>query len=251
MEELLTDHTAATTSSQIHDRPAEAPPTGEPAIWSRNFRYYFTARSAGLLSWAMLPVAVSAGLLSGGYGLDTAGYAMAFLVGPFAGLVLFGGVLADRFTARRMMIVADLANLCAHALLAFLFFHGIDHLWQLYALLTVAGTANAMFQPGASSTVPLVARDVQGANGVLRTSEALTGLGGPALAGALVGLGNTGSVMLISVVAYGTSAFCLFSLRLGVVPAPPAGESLWRNLVVGWQEFRARSWLWGVIVIWM
>ncbi|MEU3957839.1 MFS transporter, partial [Streptomyces achromogenes] len=127
----------------------------------------------------------------------------------------------------------------------------IDHLWHLYGLLMVAGTANAMFQPGASSTVPLVARDVQGANGVLRISEALTALGGPALAGVLVGTAATGWVMVISAVAYGTSAGCLFALRLGVVPAPPAGESLWRNLVAGWYEFRSRSWLWGVIVIWM
>ncbi|MFF2353984.1 MFS transporter [Kitasatospora sp. NPDC058115] len=236
MEDLLTH------------RPPEAP---LPDIWSRNFRRYFTARSAGLLSWAMLPVAVSAGLLSGGYGVDTAGYAMAFLVGPFAALVLFGGVLSDRFTARRMMIGADLANLVAHILLALLFLHGIDHLWQLYALLVVAGTANAMFQPGAASTIPLVSRDVQGANGVLRTSEALTGLGGPALAGVLVGLGDTAWVMVISAVAYGTSAACLFTLRLGPVPAPPRGGGLWHDLAVGWREFRSRSWLWGVIVIWM
>ncbi|ARF73385.1 MFS transporter [Kitasatospora albolonga] len=244
----------------MEERVAELePPAGmresaggpEPAIWSRNFTYYFVGRSAGLLSWAMLPVAVAAGLLIEGYGLDAAGYSMAFLVAPFAGLVLFGGVLADRFTARRMMIVADLANLAAHVLLALLFLHGIDHLWQLYGLLVVAGTANALFQPGAASTVPLVSRDVQGANGVLRTSEAITGLGGPALAGTLVGFGSTGWVMVISAVAYGTSAVCLFALRLGVVPAPPAGESMWRNLAVGWREFRSRSWLWGVIVIWM
>jgi MFS family permease len=239
------------TEELLAKHPSEPHPNPESAIWSRNFRYYFTARSAGLLSWAMLPVAVSAGLLAGGYGLETAGYAMAFLVGPFAGLVLFGGVLADRFTARRMMIAADLTNLCAHVLLALLFLHGIDHLWQLYALLTVAGTANAMFQPGASSTVPLLTRNVQGANGVLRTSEALTGLGGPALAGALVGLGATGCVMVISAIAYGTSATCLFALRLRAVPAPPTGQGLWRNLAIGWHEFRARSWLWGVIVIWM
>ncbi|MFF7453785.1 MFS transporter [Kitasatospora sp. NPDC008115] len=259
MDDLLTHRPCETpaTGTPATDAPpteaplAEAPPTPQPAIWSRNFRYYFTARSAGLLSWAMLPVAVSAGLLSGGHGLDTAGYAMAFLVGPFAGLVLFGGVLADRFTARRMMIAADLANLTAHVLLALLFLHGVDRLWQLYALLVVAGTANAMFQPGAGSTVPLVARDVQGANGVLRTSEALTGLGGPALAGVLVGLGDTAWVMVISAVAYGTSAVCLFALRLGTVPAPPAGGGLWHNLAVGWREFRARSWLWGVIAIWM
>ncbi|WP_264029443.1 MFS transporter [Cellulosimicrobium sp. SH8] len=238
----------------VRDRPGPAPSPGEPrepAIWTRNFRYYFTARSAGLLSWAMLPVAVSAGLLSSGYGLAVAGYAMAFLVAPFAGLVLFGGVLADRFTARRMMIVADLANLAAHVLLAVLFVRGIEHLWHLYALLVVAGTANALFQPGAASTVPLVARDVQGANGILRTSEAITGLGGPALAGVLVGFGSTGWVMILSAVAYGTSALCLLALRLGVVPAPPAGAGLWHNLAVGWHEFRSRTWLWGVIVIWM
>lgn len=251
MDGLLADHGAAATCAPLRGRPAQARSSGEPAIWSRDFRYYFTARSAGLLSWAMLPVAVSAGLVAGGYGLQTAGYAMAFLVGPFAGLVLVGGVLADRFTARRMMILADLTNLCAHAMLALLFIHGIEHLWQLYALLVAAGSANAMFQPGASSTVPLVARDVQGANGVLRTSEALTGLGGPALAGALVGLGATGWVMVISAAAYGTSASCLFALRLRAAPATSGDTSLWRNLVVGWQEFRSRSWLWGVIVIWM
>ncbi|WP_411079656.1 MFS transporter [Streptomyces sp. cmx-18-6] len=251
MAERLAEPTAGAASPPAKDGPGGPPSSGEPAIWSRNFRHYFVARSAGLLSWAMLPVAVAAGLLIDGYGVETAGYSMAFLVAPFAGLVLFGGVLADRFTARRMMIIADLANLVAHVLLALLFIHGIDHLWQLYALLVVAGTANALFQPGASSTVPLVSRDVQGANGVLRTSEAVTGLGGPALAGTLVGFGSTGWVMVISAVAYGTSAVCLFVLRLGVVPAPPAGESLWRNLAVGWHEFRARSWLWGVIVIWM
>lgn len=276
MTDRSTNPTAAMPSSQPDDRSDEEPPTrgpaagepeggtpegkepeggtpegGEPAIWSRGFQYYFTARSAGLLGWAMLPVAVSAGLVTSGYGLGTAGYAMAFLVGPFAGLVLFGGVLADRFTARRMMIAADVANLVTHVLLAFLFLHGIDRLWHLYALLMVAGTANAMFQPGASSTVPLVARDVQGANGVLRISEAFTALGGPALAGVLVGASATGWVMVISAAAYGTSAVCLFLLRLGKVPAPPAGESLMRNLVIGWHEFRARTWLWGVIVIWM
>ncbi|MEU4924367.1 hypothetical protein AB0G29_34060 [Streptomyces parvus] len=35
------------------------------------------------------------------------------------------------------------------------------------------------------------------------------------------------------------------------MPAPPPGESLWRNPAVGRREFRARGRLWGVIVIWM
>lgn len=199
----------------------------------------------------MLQVAVAAGLISSGHSASTVGFALAWWLGPFAGLILFGGVLADRFTARRMMIGADLANMVTRILLAVLFFQGIHHTWQLYALLAVAGTAAAMFQPGAASTVPLVARDVQGANGVLRTSEAVTALLGPALAGTLVGLGSTGWVMVLAAVAFGVSAVCLLSLRLGPVPAPPPGDSMGRNLVAGWHEFRSRSWMWGVIVIFM
>ncbi|WP_232733781.1 MFS transporter [Kitasatospora sp. CB02891] len=225
--------------------------TAGPAIWSRNFRYYFVARSAGLLGHTMLPVAVSAGLIGAGHGLGSVGLALAFMTTPFAGLVLFGGVLADRFTARRMMIGADLTNLVTRALMALLFFQGIERLWQLYALMAAAGAAAAMFQPGAASTVPLVARDVQGANGVLRTSEALTALLGPALAGLLVGAAATGWVMVIAAVTYGISACGLFALRLGPVAAPPPGDSLWRNLAIGWREFRSRRWLWGTIVIWM
>ncbi|WP_051812942.1 MFS transporter [Kitasatospora sp. MBT63] len=234
-----------------HARTPAPAPAAAPAIWSAGFRLYFTARSSGLLGDAMLPVAVSAGLLGAGHPLGSVGYAMAFLMAPFAGLVLVGGVLADRFTARRLMIAADLLNLVTRVLLALLFFRGIDQLWQLYALLALAGTAAAMFQPGAASTVPLVARDVQGANGVLRISEAVTALLGPALAGVLVGAAATGWVMVIAAATYGVSALCLLALRLGAVPAPPAGDSLWRNLVVGWHEFRSRSWMWGVIVIWL
>ncbi|XCM80985.1 MFS transporter [Kitasatospora sp. HUAS MG31] len=222
-----------------------------PAIWSRNFRLYFTARSSGLLGDAMLPVAVSAGLLSAGHPLGTVGLATACLLAPFAGLVLVGGVLADRFTARRLMIAADLTNLATRVLLAVLFFRGVDQLWLLYALLALAGTAAAMFQPGAASTVPLVSRDVQGANGVLRVSEAVTALLGPALAGLLAGAAATGWVMVLAATTYGLSAVCLLTLRLGPVPAPPPGDSLWRNLATGWHEFRSRSWMWGVIVIFM
>lgn len=236
--------------STLDHLPRTPPPTGG-AIWSGSFRLYFTARSSGLLGDAMLPVAISAGLIGSGHSVSTVGYALAWWLGPFAGLILFGGVLADRFTARRMMIGADFANLATRILLAVLFFQGIGPTWHLYGLLAVAGAAGAMFQPGAASTVPLVARDVQGANGVLRTAEAVTALLGPALAGALVGAAATGWVMLIAAATFGLSATCLLSLRLGPVPAPPPGDSLWRNLLVGWHEFRSRSWMWGVIVIWM
>ncbi|AOT60971.1 hypothetical protein [Streptomyces rubrolavendulae] len=92
------------------------------------------------------------------------------------------------------------------------------HLWHPYGLPMVAGTANAMFRPGASSTVPLVARDVRGANGVLRISEAFTAPGGPAPAGPApagpaVGAFGTDRVLLVGVVVALPTAAALLAAR--------------------------------------
>lgn len=77
----------------------------------------------------------------------------------------------------------------------------------------VAGTANAMLRPGASTTVPLVARDVRGANGVLRISEAFTAPGGPAPAGPAVGAFGTDRVLLVGVVVALLTAAALLAAR--------------------------------------
>ncbi|WP_075263048.1 hypothetical protein [Streptomyces sp. Tue 6075] len=53
------------------------------------------------------------------------------------------------------------------------------------------------------------------------------------------------------VLSGGVLADRLYALRPGAVPAPPPGESLWRDLAVGRREFPARGWLRGVIVMWM
>ncbi|MEU4254580.1 hypothetical protein AB0B42_15760 [Streptomyces fradiae] len=87
------------------------------------------------------------------------------------------------------------------------------HLWHPYGLPMVAGTANAMLRPGASSTVPLVARDVRGANGVLRISEAFTAPGGPAPGGPAVGAFGTDRVLLVGVVVALLTVAALLAAR--------------------------------------
>ncbi|HET6298414.1 MAG TPA: hypothetical protein VFG33_33875 [Kribbella sp.] len=49
----------------------EAPPS---SLWSANFRLYFGARTTSLLGDAMLPVALSVGVLQAGYGAAGVGY---------------------------------------------------------------------------------------------------------------------------------------------------------------------------------
>lgn len=225
-------------------------------VWSRDFGLFFVARAVARLGDTMLPVALAAGLLERGYGAGAVGLAMAASTAAFAGLVVFGGVIADRFSTRRLMIGADLTRVCTQSLAAGLFFAGHVVLWELCVIGLVNGVAAAVFQPGVASTLPRLAADVQGANAAIRIAESAAQLAGPAFAGLLVGFASPGGVFAAHAGTYAVSALCLLLLRLR--PLPPdtlvaTGRALRdfrADLVRGWREFRSRTWLWAVIAIW-
>ncbi|MER8042121.1 MFS transporter [Streptomyces sp. NPDC094032] len=230
--------------------PAE-PPTEPPALWNRNFRLFFVARAVAVFGEGMVPVAFAAGLIGAGHSGSTVGYALGLWTASFAVFVLFGGVLADRFTARRMMILADLLRLPGAVLLGVTFALGSPPLWAVYALSAVSGIGAALFQPGVASTIPRIAPDVQRANAVLRVVEALMTMAGPAAAGLLVALWNAGAAFAVNGAAFAVSAVCFTLMRIAPVPSDGIQRgSMLSELALGWREFRARSWLWGVISIW-
>ncbi|WP_425827094.1 MFS transporter [Streptomyces fractus] len=225
-------------------------------IWTRDFGLFFTARGVAKLGDSMLPVALAAGLLQYGYGAGAVGLAMASSVACFAGLVIFGGVLADRFNTRLLMTGADLVRLVTQSLAAVMFFTGHVVLWQICAIGAINGLAAAIFQPGVAGTVPRLASDVQAANGAIRVAESGAQLAGPAMAGMLVALASPGLVFAAHAGTYALSALCLLLLRLPPLPRDAAaGKTRTRGafrseLVEGWGEFRSRRWLWGVISVW-
>ncbi|MVO85160.1 MFS transporter [Streptomyces sp. p1417] len=225
---------------------------GARGLWSRDFGLFFVARAVAKLGDTMLPVALAAGMLRHGYGAGAVGLAMAATAACFAGLVVFGGVFADRFSTRLLMIGADAVRLVTQSLAAVFFLTGRVVLWEICLIGAVNGAAAAVFQPGVASTVPRLAADVQKANGTIRVAESGAQLAGPAVAGVLVGVASPAAVFAAHAGTYALSALCLLLLRLP--PAAPGthGPSLGfrKDLAVGWREFRARTWLWGVIAIW-
>nr|WP_214661300.1 MFS transporter [Streptomyces polyasparticus] len=106
-----------------------------------------------------------------------------------------------------------------------------------------------MFQPGLTSLVPQVSDDPQKANGVSRVSQGLATLAGPAMAGTLVAVVSPASVFAVNAFTFVVSGLCLAALRLPHF-TPDRTASTLQNLVAGWVEFRSRSWLWSVILIW-
>ena len=65
---------------------------------------------------------------------------------PLVGLVLIGGVWADRLPRQRLIVATDLARFTLHGLLAALIFAGAVQVWQLVAIEFLFGTAEAFFR---------------------------------------------------------------------------------------------------------
>ncbi|MGH9944142.1 MAG: MFS transporter [Pyrinomonadaceae bacterium] len=110
------------------------------------------------------------------------------LVARFLPSVVCGplaGVVADRFSRRRVMIVSDVLR--AVVVLGFLFVRRPEHVWLVYALTVLQLAASTFFEPAKSASIPsLVApRDLLAANAISSvTWSAMLTLG--AAAGGLV-----------------------------------------------------------------
>lgn len=247
------------TTEQSEQQTTHALPAGPQdsptPLWDRRFGLYFTARAVSLLGDAMMPVAaaLAVGAL---YGVTGVGLVLGAWTGTFVLLVLFGGVLSDRFGARRMMVGADLVRVATQGVLAVAFFTGRPPFWLLVAMAAVAGAAVAMFLPGVNGMVPHVARDPHRANATLKVADALAHLLGPALAGLLIVVTDAGTVYAIDAATFLVSALCLALLRLAPQAAhspssQAKGSSPGRDLRRGWREFRARTWMWAVVLVWV
>ncbi|MDR3083397.1 MAG: MFS transporter [Streptomyces sp.] len=218
-------------------------------LWTPNFTFYFTARVVSQVGDTMLPVATAVAMFSLGYGVSGVGFALGAWMGAFALFVVFGGVFADRFHPLPLMIGADAARLLVQLLLACYLWLGHPPLSIMIAGSLIGGVATAMFQPGTSSLVPQVAADAQKANGVLRVSEGYATRAGPALAGTLVAATSPALVFGMDAATFAISGICLLALRLPRLEVDRTASTL-TNLRTGWDEFRSRTWLWAVILIW-
>ncbi|MFI9626400.1 MFS transporter [Streptomyces sp. NPDC052042] len=220
-------------------------------LWSRDFTLLFVARTISVLGDQMLiPTTITVAVLQAGHGITGVGYALAAHGAPLALFVVLGGVLVDRFTPIRVMVAADIARLIFQGGLAAAFIVGTPDLWLIVTLLALGGTATAAFQPGYVSVIPRTARDIQKANAAIRVTESLMTVLGPALAGVLIAVSSVSLVLVLDATTFAVSCVCLLAMRLRI-SRPGRRSSVRSDLVQGWREFSSRSWLWGVIVIFM
>ena len=146
-----------------------------------------------------------------------AGVTTAARVVPVVVLGPLGGVLADRFDRRRIMIMCDLARMGLMVLLA-----AVAAFQLPIVLAPVIAAAAAPYIPCVAAVTPHVVEDADlpGANAA---RSAVTGAGivlGPALGGVLLLLGSPASAFALNALTFGLSALAVLAIRADGDPNP-------------------------------
>ena len=215
----------------------------------REFRLLFTGRATTILGSAMAPVALAFAVLDITGSKTDLGLVLAARALPQLLFLLVGGIWADRLPRHRVMVASDLVSGASQAAVAALLITGNAEIWHLVAFGIVNGTSTAFFFPASQGIVPQTVPPglLQQANALLRLVLNGSFIGGAALGGLLVAAFGSGTAIAIDSVTFFAGAVFIGAMRL---PASLRLESttFLVDLAVGWKEFRARTWLWVIVL---
>jgi MFS family permease len=168
-------------------------------------------------------------------------------------LVLFGGVVSDRFQRRLVMLSADLVRGAALTVLVVLSVTDVLQLWHLVAFAVVYGAASAFFIPAFDALVPSIVPEehLVEANALDQfVRPAALWLAGPALGGVLVGWAGASTAFALDAITFAVSAFCL--ARMSRLPAREPDAMTVRTAILelreGFRFVRSQPWLWVTFV---
>jgi MFS family permease len=155
-------------------------------------------------------------------------------------LAPFGGLLADRFSRRRILIITQTLSMILAFILAALTISGVIRVWHVLTLATLLGIVNAFDVPARQSfVVEMVGREDL-ANAIALNSSMFNGarVVGPAVAGIVVATVGEGWCFFLNAVSYTAVITTLVLMRAGEVKRPATGVTALQRLAEGFRFVR-------------
>jgi len=172
---------------------------------------------------------------------------------PYLVFQIIGGVCADRFDRRRILLLTDMVQGLVTLIFAWLVLTGKIQLWQVYCLAVVFGAAAAFFSPAFSALLPALVpkEDLVSANALNSATRQLNSIVGPALGGFLVALPQVGSgwVALFNAISFFIGAVGVWLIRLPQVERKFVKSGFFTELLDGLQYLKAHRVILVLIVL--
>lgn len=213
------------------------------ALRTRNYRLWASGQIVSLVGTWMQRVAQDwlVLTLSGGNGFAV-GIVMALQFGPTLLLSVWGGVLADRYDKRKLLMITQAFAAVCGLVLGLLDVGNIVALWHVYLIAFVLGCSSAIDAPVRQSfTIEMVGQETL-SNAIALNSMTfnMARIIGPAISGVLITMIGTGWVFLINAVSFAAVFGALVAMRardlFRVEPAPRAKGQVRAGFAYVWSR---------------
>jgi MFS family permease len=151
---------------------------------------------------------------------------------PIVAFSLWGGVVADRYDRRRVMITTQIAMTAVALALWATTALSREALWMLYALNAMSAAAVAFDGPSRQALIPRLvpAQDLPGALSLNLSVFQASLIGGPAVAGLLIAHAGAGTrglslIYLLNAISFLSVIYALATMRTSGAPSPDAGKA--------------------------
>jgi MFS family permease len=215
------------------------------ALRRRDFRLLFAGQSVSLIGDAAFVVALSWRTFTLTHSAASLGVVLLVEAAAVVATLLLGGVLADRYPRRTLLVASDLARAFVVAALTGLDASGRLTFTLVIVFVALQGFGSGLFQPAFGGIVPLLVDTAQlgSANALIGISRQAAFVIGPAVAGGIYGAAGSATIFSLDAASFVLSAVLLLRARTRAFEPGPA-EGLRRELAAGFRYVASVPWLW-------
>lgn len=196
------------------------------------------------------PVALAFGVLAlpGATAKDLS-IVMAARMFPMIALMLFGGVVGDRFKRNRIVGGVDVIGSAFAAISAISLIANESSVLILALMGALFGILNALWWPAMSGVLPevLPKEKLQHGNAVIALTTNIGYVVGALLGGILVTSFGSGWALLVDAISFFIAGIIVWNLDLPTIVRKNV-NTVFQDLKSGWREFIARPWVVTVVV---
>jgi MFS family permease len=216
------------------------------------FRTLLTARIISNLGNGLGPIALAFGVLGvDGATASSLSIVMAAQMGPMVLLMLFGGVVADRFPRALVVGVSDILLSGFVITNGIMLVNGTATVLSLAVIAFISGSLNALWWPAFAGLIPEIVDedDLQSANAVIGLGANGANIAGTVTGGIIVAGIGAGWAMVADGISFLIAGLLVFTLRkYGKTRVQNEhSPTVYADLVHGWKEFISRSWVVAVV----
>ena len=174
------------------------------SLRQRNFLFFSCSQTISLIGTWMQSIGQAWLVLELTHSAWQLGLVGALQSLPVMVLVLFGGVFADRWPKRRVLLLTQSAAMLQALLLWMLVATGTVHVWHIYVLALLLGLTNSLDRPTRQAfVVEMVGReDLPNAVALNSSLTNMTRIVGPALGGFIIATSGVTTLFLLNALSF-------------------------------------------------